>query len=50
MFIPSHITGFFKITRHENLLKTGSTGAGITLDKGVTTSLQTGHGNRNNFV
>jgi len=45
MFIPSHITGFFKITRHENLLKTGSTGAGITLDKGVTTSLQTGHGN-----
>ncbi|ABR55282.1 GHMP kinase [Methanococcus vannielii SB] len=45
MFIPSHITGFFKVTRHENLLKTGSTGAGITLNKGVTTKLINGSGN-----
>jgi len=44
MFIPSHITGFFKITRHENLLKTGSTGAGITLNRGVSTKLVEGSG------
>ena len=39
MFIPSHITGFFKIYKDKNALKTGSTGAGITLNKGVYTNI-----------
>ncbi|HIP17130.1 MAG TPA: pantothenate kinase [Methanothermococcus okinawensis] len=45
MYIPGHITGFFKICRGENVLKTGSIGAGITLNKGVTTTLVKGKGN-----
>ena len=39
MFIPGHITGFFKIYKDKNILKTGSTGAGITLNKGVYTDV-----------
>ena len=45
MYIPGHITGFFKICRGENVLKTGSIGAGITLNKGVITTLVKGKGN-----
>ncbi len=44
MFIPGHITGFFKIYRCGNLLKTGSTGAGITVNKGVYTDIIKGSG------
>jgi pantoate kinase len=44
MFIPSHITGFFKIYKDKDILKTGSTGAGITLNKGVYTNIINGNG------
>jgi pantoate kinase len=44
MFIPSHITGFFKIYKDKDALKTGSTGAGITLNKGVYTNITDGDG------
>ncbi|AEH07499.1 pantoate kinase [Methanothermococcus okinawensis] len=43
MFIPAHITGFFKIYKDKDLLKTGSTGAGITLNKGVSTNIVEGN-------
>ncbi len=39
-FSPCHITGFFHIRdRYQNPLRIGSTGAGVAIDKGVTTSL-----------
>ncbi len=44
MFIPSHITGFFKIYKNKDVLKTGSTGAGITINKGVSTNVVNGNG------
>jgi len=45
MFAPGHITGFFSIYKYFDKLKTGSTGAGITVDKGVTLELKEGTGN-----
>ena len=45
MFVPAHITGFFRIFKDKDLLKTGSTGAGITLNKGVYTTINPGEGN-----
>ncbi|ACX72228.1 GHMP kinase [Methanocaldococcus vulcanius M7] len=44
MFIPGHITGFFAGYRSKNILKTGSIGAGITVNKGVKIELQEGDG------
>ncbi|MDK2790446.1 MAG: pantoate kinase [Methanothermococcus sp.] len=45
MFIPGHITGFFKICKNkDDILKTGSTGAGINLNKGTYTELVEGKG------
>jgi len=44
MFIPGHITGFFTIHREEDPLRTGSTGVGITVDKGVITEVRAGKG------
>jgi len=41
VFVPSHITGFFSIYHNKNPLKKGSCGAGILIDKGVTTTLKT---------
>jgi len=39
-FAPAHITGFFEICdTSENVLKKGSRGSGLCLDKGVTTSV-----------
>jgi len=40
IFAPSHITGFFEIFDHKEPLKKGSRGAGIALDKGVTTTVE----------
>ncbi|EHP83621.1 pantoate kinase [Methanotorris formicicus] len=45
MFVPAHITGFFRIFKDKDFLKTGSTGAGITLNKGVYTTIKVGNGN-----
>jgi pantoate kinase len=44
MFIPGHITGFFKICHNTNILKSGSIGAGITVNKGVYTHVVEGNG------
>lgn len=40
VFVPSHITGFFSIINNSEPLKKGSRGAGIVLDKGVTTTIK----------
>lgn len=39
-FSPCHITGFFDVSLHEDPLKSGSAGAGIVLDRGVTTEVR----------
>ncbi|WP_423793056.1 pantoate kinase [Methanocaldococcus indicus] len=44
MIIPAHITGFFTIHKEKIPIKSGSTGAGITLDKGVEIRLEDGTG------
>ncbi|ACV24674.1 pantoate kinase [Methanocaldococcus fervens] len=44
MFAPGHITGFFAVCKSKNSLKTGSIGAGITVDKGVSVELKEGDG------
>lgn len=41
IFVPSHITGFFQIIEHDNPLLTGSLGAGVVIDKGVITTIET---------
>lgn len=38
-FVPGHITGFFEIREHDDLLKTGSRGCGVVLDQGVSTGV-----------
>jgi len=50
IFVPSHITGFFSIKEDENPLKKGSCGAGVLIDSGVKTNLQTikNSSNKNN--
>jgi len=40
VFVPSHITGFFEIIDNQDPLKKGSRGAGVVMDKGVTTELK----------
>ena len=40
VFVPSHITGFFSIFDNENPLLKGSLGAGVLLDKGVITEIE----------
>ncbi|MGC9516306.1 MAG: pantoate kinase [Methanomicrobiales archaeon] len=45
IFVPAHITGFFEIIDNFNPLKKGSRGAGVVLDKGVTTHLKIKTGN-----
>lgn len=45
VFVPSHITGFFEIIENDDPLKKGSRGAGIVMDKGVTTELKITEGN-----
>ncbi|NPA62538.1 MAG: pantothenate kinase [Methanococci archaeon] len=44
MFVPGHITGFFAGYRSKDILKTGSIGAGITVNRGVRVELQEGTG------
>ncbi|CAJ36025.1 pantoate kinase [Methanocella arvoryzae] len=38
-FAPGHVTGFFVAREHEDPLKTGSCGAGLSLDDGVYTEV-----------
>ena len=41
VFCPGHITGFFEIRDfHEELVKKGSRGAGVSIDKGITTRVK----------
>lgn len=39
VFVPAHITGFFSIFDNEDLLKKGSLGVGVLLNKGVITNI-----------
>lgn len=39
-FCPAHITGFFQICEHEDLLRMGSRGAGICISKGATSAVE----------
>ncbi len=39
-FVPGHITGFFSTHTHEDPLRAGSRGAGLTLADGVETSVE----------
>lgn len=39
VFVPSHITGFFNIHEGTTPLQTGSKGAGILLNRGITTTI-----------
>ncbi len=36
---PAHITGFFEICEHDDIMKKGSTGCGVVLDRGVRTTV-----------
>lgn len=40
VFVPSHITGFFNIHDDTTPLQTGSKGAGILLNRGITTQIK----------
>lgn len=44
VFAPSHITGFFEIKKHHEVLLSGSRGAGVTLDQGVLTQVSVDEG------
>ena len=49
-FSPGHITGIFRIhDQPEDPLKKGSWGAGVSLAKGVTTTVNTRNSSRNSF-
>jgi pantoate kinase len=39
-FVPSHITGFFAARRHDDPMKAGSIGCGLTLALGATTTVE----------
>lgn len=44
-YVPSHITGFFVPFFSEDFLKTGSTGAGVSLSSGLETKIRVFEGN-----
>ena len=39
-YVPSHITGFFVPFFSDDYLKTGSTGAGVSLSTGLRTAIK----------
>lgn len=43
-YVPSHITGFFVPYFNDDILKTGSTGAGVSLSKGLKTKITVKNG------
>jgi pantoate kinase len=49
-YSPSHITGFYSGVRGESILEQGSLGAGITISKGVRTTVELYDSDTNNFV
>ena len=48
-FCPGHITGFFEICRKEDLLSTGSRGAGMCLALGATSDVEIADSDRQDF-
>lgn len=44
-YVPSHITGFFVPYFSDDILKSGSTGAGVSLSKGLKTKISVKEGN-----
>ena len=49
-YSPSHITGFYSGVKGESILEQGSLGAGITISKGVRTTVELYDSDTNNFV
>ncbi|MCC6012801.1 MAG: hypothetical protein LM593_00265 [Candidatus Verstraetearchaeota archaeon] len=45
-YVPAHITGFFRVHLFKDYLTTGSTGAGICLEAGVTTYVNISKSNK----
>ena len=48
-FSPSHITGFYSEINDKSILKRGSLGAGISIHKGVTSTVELYRSEKNNF-
>lgn len=49
-FSPSHITGFYSEIKDKSILKRGSLGAGISIRKGVTSTVELYRSEKNNFT
>lgn len=49
-FCPGHITGFFQICEHKDVLRSGSRGAGLCVDLGAHSVVQMEEGNGEVFV
>lgn len=49
-FAPAHITGFFEIHEHKELMKKGSTGCGVVLNGGVYTTTTVSEDIRNTEI
>ncbi len=47
--VPGHITGFFSVYEHEDVLLTGSRGCGVVVDKGVITRVEVERSNENSL-
>ena len=49
-YSPSHITGFYSEVKGESILKQGSLGTGISISKGVRTTVELYDSETNNFI
>lgn len=49
-YSPSHITGFFSEVKEESILNCGSLGAGVSIRKGVKSTVELYESERNNFI
>jgi pantoate kinase len=49
-YSPSHITGFYSEVKDESILNRGSLGAGISIRKGVRSTVELYDSERNNFI
>ena len=48
-FVPGHISGFFQPIYHKNIFQTGSRGAGLNIDLGVTATVKIESNERQNI-
>ena len=49
-YSPSHITGFYSEVKDESILNRGSLGAGISIKKGVKSTIELYNSERNNYI